>query len=102
MTDDRDTPATKGDIQDSLTALETTLETRETVLETRIVERLTETIRDAQTELLKAFYGYADSNRKRVVQVEGNQGALIDRVGTLEDRITALERKVNFPEHPTQ
>ena len=102
MTDDRDTPATKGDIQDALTALETTLETRETVLETRIVERLTETIRDAQTELLKAFYGYADSNRKRVVQVEGNQGALIDRVGTLEDRITALERKVNFPEHPTQ
>lgn len=87
MADDRNTPATKGDIQDGLAALE---------------ERLTETIRDAQTELLKAFYGYADSNRKRVVQLEGNQGALIDRVGTLEDRITALERKVNFPEHPTQ
>jgi hypothetical protein len=28
--------------------------------------------------------------------------ALITRIGVLEDRMTLLECKVNFPHHPTQ
>jgi len=65
-------------------------------------ERLTETIRDAQTEVRKAFYGFAESNRQRVAQLEGNQGALITRIGVLEDRMLQLERKINFPQLPPQ
>jgi outer membrane protein TolC len=65
-------------------------------------ERLTETIRDAQTEVRKAFYGFAESNRQRVAQLEGNQGALITRIGVLEDRMLQLERKINFPPLPPQ
>jgi hypothetical protein len=87
MENDRNTPATKGDLED---------------LEARIVDRLTEAIRDAQTEVLKAFYGFAESNRQRVTQLEGNQGAIITRIGVLEDRMLELERKVNFPHHPPQ
>jgi hypothetical protein len=34
--------------------------------------------------------------------VEGNQATVIARIGTLEARLTELERKVNFPDHPTQ
>jgi hypothetical protein len=80
-------PATKQDVLNTVKASE---------------DRLTETIRDAQTELLKAFYGFAESNRQRVAQLEGNQGALITRIGVLEDRMLELERKVNFPQHPQQ
>jgi hypothetical protein len=64
--------------------------------------RLIEAFRDIQTELLKAFYSFTESNRQRVSQLEGNQGAIITRIGTLEDRMTDLERKVNFPSHPAQ
>ena len=61
-----------------------------------------EAVRDAQTEVLKAFYSFAESNRQRVAQLEGNQGALITRIGVLEDRMLDLERKINFPQHPEQ
>jgi hypothetical protein len=63
---------------------------------------LKEAFRDTQTELLKAFYSFTESNRQRVTQLEGNQAALITRIGVLEDRMLELERKVNFPHHPTQ
>ena len=87
MEDDRNAPATKGDLADQ---------------ETRIVDRLPEAIRDAQTEVLKAFYGFAESNRQRLAQPEGNQGAIIARIGVLEDRMLELERKINFPQQPPQ
>ncbi|HXB66747.1 MAG TPA: hypothetical protein VNY05_00775 [Candidatus Acidoferrales bacterium] len=81
--------------------------TRQDIAEIRIEmkameDRLIEAFRDSQTELLKAFYSFTESNRHRVTQLEGNQGALITRVGTLEDRMTELERRVIFPDHPTQ
>ena len=63
---------------------------------------LKETVRDSQTELLKAFYSFGESNRQRVNQLEGNQAALITRIGVLEDRMLELERRVNFPHHPPQ
>jgi hypothetical protein len=44
--------------------------------------------------LLKAFYSFTESNRQRVGQLEGNQASLIARVGTLEDRLTDLERRI--------
>ena len=51
--DDRNVPATKGDIADS---------------EDRVMERL----RDIETKLLNAFYGYAKSNNEGVLEMEGN------------------------------
>jgi hypothetical protein len=91
MENDRNAPATRGDMEDALGAVET-----------RIIDRVTELVRDAQTEVLKAFYGFAESNRQRLSQLEGNQGALINRIGVLEDRMLELERKVNFPHQPPQ
>ena len=64
--------------------------------------RVVEAVRDIQTEILKAFYSFAESNRQRAAQLEGNQGALITRIGVLEDRMLNLERKVNFPQQPPQ
>jgi hypothetical protein len=76
--DDRTAPATKGDIADS---------------EDRVMERL----RDIETKLLNAFYGYAKSNDKRVLETEGNEAVLRSRVATLETRLTDVEHRLNMP-----
>jgi hypothetical protein len=75
-------PATKQDVLDAAKASE---------------DRVIETMRDIQTELLKAFYSFTASNQQRLAQVEGNEGAVVARLGTLEARVTDLERKINFP-----
>jgi hypothetical protein len=76
--DDRNAPATKGDIADS---------------EDRVMERL----RDIDTKLLNAFYGYAKSNDKRVLETEGNEAVLRSRLATLETRLTDVEHRLNMP-----
>jgi hypothetical protein len=76
--DDRNAPATKGDVTDS---------------EDRVLERL----RDIETKLLNAFYGYAKSNDKRVLETEGNEAVLRSRLATLETRLTDVEHRLNMP-----
>jgi hypothetical protein len=51
MGDDREASATKGDLQDSLQALK---------------DELLETLRDNQTELLRAFYSFAQSTEAKL------------------------------------
>jgi hypothetical protein len=75
-------PATKQDLAEVRTEMKA------------MEDRLIEAFRDSQTELLKAFYSFTESNRQRVGQLEGNQASLIARVGTLEDRLTDLERRI--------
>ena len=63
---------------------------------------LKEAMRDIQTELLKAFYSFAESDQARLTQTERDSSGLKERIGILERRLTEVERKVNFPNHPTQ
>jgi hypothetical protein len=77
MGDDRNSPATRGDVADVL-----------------------EAVRDAETKLLNAFYGYAKSNDARVLQTEANETVLRTRMATLESRVMEVERRLNIP--PTQ
>jgi predicted metal-dependent phosphoesterase TrpH len=89
-------PATKQDLTEVRTevkAMDVRLNDRMQAMEDRLIEAF----RDSQTELLKAFYSFTESNRQRVSQVEANQASLITRVGTLEDRITDLERRIISP-----
>jgi uncharacterized protein involved in exopolysaccharide biosynthesis len=76
--DDRTAPATKGDLADA-------------------EERIVETLRDVETKLLNAFYGYAKSNDKRVLEAEGNEAILRSRLATLETRVTEIEGRLNMP-----
>jgi hypothetical protein len=60
MDNDRNDPATKGDLQD----LEARQNERHEMLRAEMghsFHELNETIREAQTELLKAFYNYTQS-----------------------------------------
>jgi hypothetical protein len=126
-TDDRNAPATKGDIADSEQRLVETMRaatkadiadseqriraaTKTDIAdsEQRIraatktdiadsEQRLVETMRDIETKLLQAFYGYAKSNDARVLEVEANESILRTRLATLESRIMEVERRLNTP-----
>jgi hypothetical protein len=115
--DDRNAPATKGDLIDLETRLTERHEQlrgefrqqherlREEMLERNEQLRtevnhgynaIVERIHDAQTALLNAFYSYAQGNNKRVAELEGNEGAVRSRLATLEDRMLEVERRLNI------
>ena len=73
--------------------LETALARLRDDLKSELFERL----HDTETKLLTAFYGFAESNNKRLQQVEGNETLLLSRVVTLESRVLELEKRLNMP-----
>jgi peptidoglycan hydrolase CwlO-like protein len=89
MDSDRNAPATKGDVQDLRAEVKA------------MEDRLVEAFRDGQTELLKAFYNYAQSNDERVASTEAESASLKKRLAIAESRITDIERRLNWPP-PTQ
>lgn len=105
--DDRNANATKGDIADLRSELtesidQLRLDTNERFDQLRsemshgyndIVER----IHDSQTAVLKAFYSYAEGNNKRVAELEDDGGAVRRRLAVIEDRILAVEMRLNMP-----
>lgn len=94
-----DRNATKADLE----ALEDRLNERIEILRSEMQhshQDLNETIRDVETKLLKAFYSFGESNNKRVMELEGNEAAIRSRLGTLEDRLLEVEKRLNMP--PTQ
>ena len=107
MDNDLNAPATKGDVQDVKQELqdlkqELRAEMQEMRAETKAMEdRLVEAFRDGQTELLKAFYNYAQSNDERVASTEADSASLKKRLAIAESRITDIERRLNWPP-PTQ
>jgi hypothetical protein len=116
--EDRNAPASKGDLTDlesrlkgDLTDLESRLTNSVNARFAKVEEsieilrsemnhqyrELVERISDTQTEVLRAFYSFAQTNNKRVLEVEGNEAALRSRVGTLEDRVLEIEKRLNLP-----
>ena len=61
---------------------------------------LKETLRDGQTELLRAFYNYAKSNDERVAAAEQDSVPIKKRLAILESRMTEMERRLNMPPSP--
>ena len=76
--DDRNAASTKGDLAD---------------LETR----LTETIRDNQTEILRAIYGYTETIQTHLKDLDRSETGLRERMTVLEARVLELERRLNLP-----
>jgi hypothetical protein len=98
--EDRTAPATKGDLADAEERIVGTVagtEERVVHLLAGTEERTAELIRDVETKLLNAFYGYAKSNDKRVLEAEGNEAILRSRLATLETRVTEIEGRLNIP-----
>ena len=58
---------------------------------------LLETIRDSETKLLQAFYGYAAANDKRMTQIDANAAVFLSRMSTFESRLLEVEKRLNMP-----
>lgn len=63
-------------------------------------DELKETMRDGQTELLRAFYSYAQTNDERLSAVEQDSVPVRKRLAILESRITEVEKRLNLPPSP--
>ena len=101
MDNDLNAPATKRDLQD----LEARQNERHEMLRAEMAHSfhdLNETFRDTQTELLKAFYNYAQSTDLKLKDGAESAANLRERLSVVERRLTELELKVSFPDHPTQ
>lgn len=81
MADDRNTPATKGDLQD-------------------LKDEFLEALRDNQTELLRAFYSFAQSTETKLKDTEVADFMLRQRLTAVEARLLEVEKRLNFPNQP--
>ena len=85
--DDLNAPATKGDLQKFATKDDLR----------QFEERLMEGMRDIQTEMLKAFYSYAQSADLRMRESDTMTHGMRERLAAVESRITEIERRLNMP-----
>jgi hypothetical protein len=108
MADDSNSPATKADLAQLKTEMRaemradmradmTVLEDRLTEKMTGFQDQLTENMRDMETRLLNAFYGYAASDQKRTGELERESAGIKDRLAILELRVTEVEKRLNTP-----
>jgi len=54
-------------------------------------------MRDVQTELLRAFYSYAQSADTKLKEGEIADFTIRQRVTTVESRLTEIEKRLNLP-----
>ncbi len=77
-----DLQSMKSELKSDMQSLEASVQTKLDMLQSEmhhIADDLKEVLRDSQTEVLKAFYSFAQSNSKRFVELEGNEAALRGR-----------------------
>src|ERR1035441_7375943 len=60
-------------------------------------DELKETIRDSQTEILRAFYGYTQTTDAKLKEGEQSDMALRQRLTAVESRILEVEKRLNMP-----
>jgi hypothetical protein len=81
-----DRPATQRDVATAIT-------TAIAAAEGRIVDRLTEVMRDMQTEILTGLQAFAKGNFARFNSIESHQTDLNIRMAALEERVMYLETR---------
>lgn len=108
MATDRNAPATKGDLEDLETRLDARLSGEISSLETRLdarltgelsslEARLTEQMRDMQTKILQAFYGFAETAQSRFKAQDDTEAGLKHRLTVIENRLLEVERRLKMP-----
>lgn len=58
---------------------------------------LVERVADGETRRLKAFYNFAESNQKRLAEIDSDQAAIRSRLGSVETRLLEVEKRLNMP-----
>ena len=83
-----------------LTSLETRIKGDITALEDRVQDRfdqLTETMRDGQTEILRAFHGFTQTVQTRFLAADDTEAGIKKRLTVVEERLLEIEKKLNLP-----
>jgi hypothetical protein len=83
--DDANAPATKNDVAQLRSEMQ------------HQFDELRETMRDVQTEILKAFYGYTQTTDLKLKETEQSDIALRQRLSAVESRILEVEKRLNMP-----
>ena len=94
--EDQSAPATKQDIA----AAEQRLDEKIELLRSEVnhgYRDIVERISDSETRLLKAFYDFAQSNQKRMSDLETSDSGMRSRLATIEDRLLEVEKRLNMP-----
>jgi hypothetical protein len=87
--DDLNAPATKGDLQGGVEQLRSEMQHQ--------YDDLKETLRDSETRLLQAFYGYTQTTDAKLKEGEQSDIALRQRLTAVESRILEVEKRLNMP-----
>ena len=82
MDEDRNAPATKGDLADGLANLR---------------DELLEAIRDSQTGMLRAFYGFTQTIQAQFTEHDQADAAIKQRLSIVESRVLEIEKRLNIP-----
>ena len=69
-------------------------------LEDRLTAKMNQKIEAAETRILKAFFGWAESFESKISSLAVNIPTLLQRQETLERRQLELERRLIALEHP--
>jgi BMFP domain-containing protein YqiC len=93
MESDRNATATKGDLQDLKDQILTT--TKGDIQNLR--DELLEAFRDSQTEMLRAFYSFAQSAGVKFKETELDDIMLRQRLTAVESRLTEVEKRLHLP-----
>lgn len=94
--DDSNAPATVGHVTALRDELKQDIEQLRSEFQHGFDE-LKETMRDGQTELLKAFYSFAQSTEVKLKDTEVAEFMLRQRLSVVESRITEIEKRLNMP-----
>ena len=96
-------PATKRDISELRTEMsELKTELKQDIEQSRSefhhgFDELRENLRDVQTEMLKAFYSFAQTTDAKQKESELADTMLRGRLSAVESRVTEIERRINQP-----
>jgi hypothetical protein len=82
MDDDRNTPATKGDLAE---------------WGTRTIETLTKVIRDSHAEILNAFSVCVEAVHTQMTARDHTYAGIGERLTVLEERLLKVEKRLNMP-----
>ena len=93
MSNNGDSPATKRDLIELEGKLEANFDKKLGEMETRIVDRLTELVRDVETSLLTAFHGSGKGQAARMHLLEAADSSAAQRLAALEERVPNLETR---------
>ena len=96
MADDRNAPATKGDIEDLRSEMKEQIAMVRSEMQ-HLHDDSVERARDTETRLLEAFYAFAKTNQARQSATDQETAAIKERLAIVESRLIDVERRLNTP-----